>query len=156
MGVREEQQRRIKTATVYPVGLTCEDNEHKWYAWVKTNKASNVMIRDYYLGRRKPRAVTSLTDKEEEFILREIFLDGMDNGALNLSEKVNPNDFSFHLGRHCGNEVLTVDYAPKGVQHIFEGIVNFHAYYCLNKGKLGEAEAVLHYMGRAIHDCFNI
>ena len=156
--------------------VSCAVRGSKWSAWMRTTKMPNLKICDYYLGNsslevnkvpdwkaynyysgnNKSKVVKRVpTDKEKEFIVCELFRDAIDNGALNLFKKVNPDDFSFQLDpynqrNYYSRKTLIVKYAPKGEKSV-EGTAIFHDHY-FDQGKLSDVGAVLYCISNAIHD----
>ncbi len=66
----------------------------------------------------RAKTITNLTDKKEiGFVLRELFIDAVNAGAIGFSRQVDPGDFNFKLNAAGSNAYpncqLIVDYTPK-------------------------------------------
>ncbi len=152
MGVENRRSLRVKQFVPATISIkveqgplqnvTFQDDVLKWRNWIILIGAQNISIAEFYFGVAKLKNDTVLTDKEKEFIIRELFLDAISAGALSFSAKVNPKDFSFQLRRanrmkpHA-NADLIVEYAPKGAKKV-TGVTHFNDYY-LEKSSITQA-----------------
>ncbi len=122
--------------------VTLQYDVQKWHDWRKLMGAQDVSIMDFYFGRAKSKDLPDmenefLRDKENEFLLKEIFLDAIDIGAISFSAEVRPKDFSFKLKRNAyGVGFLTMEYAPKGVIPA-TGVTSFFDDYLASSRKIG-------------------
>ena len=128
MGVGKGQQRRVRASTVSSnVNVKVSGNVMKvvdslddtkityslapWHDWLKEKGIDRVKLLSYYLGNERVKEDKELTTREKAFVLREVFIDAVNAGAIQLPKKMDPKDFHFEF--MFAND-LTVKYAPGG------------------------------------------
>lgn len=152
MGVDRRQSHRTQKVAVATAktsvnknplqGVTIKPDIRQWYEWIFSMDAHNVSITRFYLGSNKLKGSPGLTDGDKEFILRELFLDAIDNGAISFTPKLNPKDFSFKLigsskiKSYIG-PVMAMEYAAPGIKKV-KGDAPFPNYYLANDRKMAE------------------
>ena len=67
----------------------------KWCAWTESIDAQDVDTISFYFGSARSKDRTDLTDEEREFILNEIFMDAINNGAISFSTKLGQRKYGF-------------------------------------------------------------
>lgn len=144
MGSGKGQSRRVQMAAnkanvnKNPLeGVSIQHNEEKWMGWVKSLDVENVSIIDFYCGDGRTKNNIDITDKERAFIIREMFLDAVNIGALSFSPKISPQDFNFWWQERNGNiATLVMEYAPKGAESVERQAV-FNDLYLKRSRKMG-------------------
>ncbi len=138
MGIKAEQQRRTTTSiisnpsqkTTNPLkGIKITQDWDKWLGWLQENDLQAVEICDYYFGTDRTKAKTNVEiTTQGKFLLREMFIDAVNAGAIKFTPRINPQDFHFNfVDIYClpRPRQLTVEYTPKTGARV-TGSIDYH------------------------------
>ena len=90
----------------------------EWCDWLSAASLDRVKLLSYYLGNERMSTNKVVTNKEKEFIIRELFMDAVDVDAIQLPKKMDSKNFSFKIGHTASSSPLhnhlLVEYTPGG------------------------------------------
>lgn len=160
MGAGKGKNRRVSTTTaakpLNKVVTSVTENRSNLQNWLRSEGIQNVGVLDYYLVQRKSDAVS---DKEKDFLLKELFLDAVNADALMINGgNVDPNDFYFTVKKDGQGSSyysyldVSVEYRPRGAAVKGRGNARMSSYYLEGNRKLSSMKEVLYYLRAAVQN----